>query len=183
MPPIVSNPDDFLSSEPTSAQSADLQASAENLPVARERSPSGLFSKRHRLPADCNRLANEMASIREQLEAAVMARHGEINIFHAAAIDSVLTHHKRLRLLERWLVRPKHVRQTPGNIDRENTTSAIELSERVKILKEESAASDARAKAINALSLGPPVLNNLPWDQIFPAVAQAVADSRKGSNA
>lgn len=176
MRPSIPNPDHVLSVEPTSDEALRLQANAADLPLTTQRQVHGLFSKRHRLPSDCKRLAGEMEAIREQLEAAVAEKHGQVGILHAALIDSVLTHHKRLRLLERWLVRPKHVRQKPWEAQLEgNSTGEIELADRMRLLKEESAASDARAKAIRDLGLGAVTADEIPWATVFAGMAQAAA--------
>lgn len=160
---------EILLTEPLTPTAERLQAEAGALPPSRKASVNGLFSSKHRLPADCKHLAEEMQSIQEQLEAAVIEKHGQVGIYHAAVIESVLTHHKRLRLLQRWLVRPKHVRPKPWETDEGNRTEDIDLSERVKLLDGESKATDARNKAILSLGLGGTTTDDLPWAKIFEA--------------
>lgn len=158
-----------------------MQEQATNLPAKPSR-VSGLFSRRHMLPADCKRLAGEMEALREQLEQAVCEKHGQVSLYHAAVIESVLTHHKRLRLLERWLVRPKHVKQKPWEAPIEgNSTGEIDLVDRIRILKDESAATDARNKAILSLGLGTVTSDDIPWATVFAGMAKAagVIDATK----
>lgn len=176
MEPIVSEADqnEILLTEPLTQAAADSMSAAAALPLTRKGSVNGLFSKRHRLPADCQYLANEMELIKAQLEAAVLEKHGQVSIHHAVLIDSVLTHHKRVRLIQRWLVHPKHKKQKPWEaLDDENTTAAIDLEVRLKLLKEESAATDARSKAIQGLSLGEANTDNIPWATVFAGMAKA----------
>lgn len=173
MNPLIPDPLDYLSQHPTSKRAEKQLAQAESLPPVPVHN-TGLFSKRHRLPADCQYLANEMESIKAQLETAVCEKHGQVGIHHAVLIDSVLTHHKRVRLIQRWLVHPKHKKQKPWEaLDEENTTAAINLEVRLKLLKEESAASDARSKAIQGLGLGEATADNIPWATVFAGMAKA----------
>lgn len=130
---------------------------------------SGLFSRKHRVPVDCGNLVREMESIRDLLEREVIAKHGEIGVDHAAIIESVLIHHKRQRLLERWLIRPKHIKPRPWESDDENNTQSIPLADRMKLVSEESKAAEARAKAIQSLGLGKSTSDDIPWAQVFAA--------------
>lgn len=171
MEPILNDAglDEVLLTEPLTPTAERLQAEAGALPLSRKANVNGLFSKKHRLPADCKHLADEMASIQDQLESAVNEKHGQVSIYHAALIESVLTHHKRLRLLQRWLVRPLHVKPKPWETDEFNRTQDIPLKERVQLLDGESKAADARNKAILALGLGASTTEDLPWEKIFAA--------------
>lgn len=167
--PIIADVDEYLFTTPVTERAEELLAAAKAMPPAPPHRVNGLFSRKHRLPADCKHLAEEMQAIQEQLEAAVIEKHGQVGIYHAAVIESVLTHHKRLRLLQRWLVRPKHVRPKPWETDEGNRTEDIDLSERVKLLDGESKATDARNKAILSLGLGGTTTDDLPWAKIFEA--------------
>lgn len=157
--------------DPLIERAQDLSAAAPVAP-APAHNVNGLFSRKHRLPADCGNLATELISIRDQLEAAVIAKHGEVSLQHAAIIESVLIHHKRQRLLERWLIRPKHVKPRPWESDEDNNTAAIPLKERIQLTKDEAAAADARAKAITSLGLGDSNNDGIPWATVFAGIAK-----------
>lgn len=173
--PIIADVDEYLSTTPVTERAEQLLAEARTMPPAPPHRVNGLFSKQHKLPADCKHLAEEMRSIQEQLEAAVIEKHGQVGIYHAAVIESVLTHHKRLRLLQRWLVRPRHVRPKPWETDEGNRTEHIDLSDRVKLLDGESKATDARNKAILSLGLGAVTAEDIPWATVFAGMAKAAS--------
>lgn len=170
--PVIADPYAWMIDNP-SEQALDLLNQAKALP-ANPRLYSGLFSKKHRLPRDCQWLADEMESIQGQLLDAVQAKHGEVSVYHSSVIETVLKHHKRQRLLERWLVRPMHQnRNSHNDPDEVNRTRAIPLVERIRLVKEESLASESRAKAIKLLGLSESVDDSPDWTKIFAAGAQA----------
>lgn len=186
MRPYIHNPDSILSTEPTSERASQLQASAQSLPAPSTR-VSGLFSKQHKLPRDCGWLARELQALSDQLTQAVAAKHGEVSIYHSALIESALKHHKRLRLLERWLIRPLHQPRRSGDDLTSkilNRTSAIPLAERIQLVKEEALATDARAKAIQQLGLDGGSGDATDWGKVFAAgIAQGVANGIKAGTA
>lgn len=160
--------------DPLIERAQDLSTAAP-VPPAPAHKVNGLFSRQHRLPADCVNLAKELISIRDQIEAAVIAKYREVSLTHAAVIESVLIHHKRQRLLERWLIRPKHVKPRPWESDDDNNTQAIPLKERIQLTKDEAQAADARAKAIASLGLGDSNAEGIPWATVFAGMAKAAS--------
>jgi hypothetical protein len=165
--PLIADPFQYLIDNPGTEAQRLLDVTA-NLPI-KPRRENGLFSKLHRLPADCQWLAVEMETIQEQLQDAVLQVHGEVSIYHSSVIECALKHHKRQRLLERWLIRPEHVNRTRKNDPKgHNTTAAIPLKNRVVLVKQEAQAADARAKAIQLLGLSKSDRDDSPnWEKIF----------------
>lgn len=165
--PLIADPFAYLVEHPE-GKAKQLLDQVRDLPIKPPRA-NGMFSKLHRIPRDCQWLADEMESIQAQLIDAVANRHGEVSVYHSAVIESVLSHHKQQRLAAWWLVRPMHKRRTrDSDPDATNVTSAIPLVERIALVKQEAAASEARAKAIKELGLIGDKGDDAPdWAKIF----------------
>jgi len=91
-----------------------------------------------KLPKGCEYIENRVNALRRQVEEAVLALKGEINIVDAAAINSILKWERHGLLAAHWLRR-----------EAEN----LSASERLKFSEAIAKASDNRDRNIRALGL------------------------------
>jgi hypothetical protein len=91
-----------------------------------------------KFPRGCSYVARVLAELRRQLEAAVVAAHGQVSILHAASINSAVRHEGRAILAGRWL---------------RLHAESMSHTERLHYLREVSNASDSRDRCLARLGL------------------------------
>jgi len=90
-----------------------------------------------RAPKGSGYIYRLLGKLRLQVEQAVLAKHDELSLYHAMLVQSLVRHEGRCQLLTRWL--------------REATD--LTLADRLAVLKEIGAATDARDKCAKGLEL------------------------------
>jgi hypothetical protein len=103
--------------------------------------------KAGKLPADCQYVEHQMNALRRQLEDAVLAVKGEINLVDAATIQTAMKWERHGALALRWL-------RVAG--------AELKLVERLQFSREIARASAERDKAIAALELEN-TNDRMPW--------------------
>jgi hypothetical protein len=101
-----------------------------------------------KLPKGCAYIENRCNALRRQVEAAIVAMKGEINIVDAAAINSILKWERHGLLAAHWL---RH------EADKLTATERLKFSEAI------ARASDNRDRNIRALGLD---VKPDPWDSL-----------------
>lgn len=91
-----------------------------------------------RMPPGCQYIARRLNTLRSLVTKAVEAKTGQISLYHAASIQSLIRHEARCQLLNRYLRREG---------------AGMSLSDRMAVLREISAATDSRDKVLKALQL------------------------------
>jgi hypothetical protein len=91
-----------------------------------------------RLPPGCRYIENRVNDLRRQIEAALLAAKGEINIVDAAAINSILKWERHGLLAAHWLRRE---------------AATLSASDRLRFSEAIARASDARDRCIRSLAL------------------------------
>lgn len=140
------------------------------------------------LPPGCKYIEDSANRIRRELEAAVAERHGEIDIYHGALIQSVVRHETRAMLLYRWLRQTEPKQTSTASMSERNgnkttsgsksTTSGLSIMERASLMKDISTATDSRDKCIERLGLSRPIESDA-WRVLdVPADAQPHAGER-----
>lgn len=120
---------------------------------------SGLRSKKvlrealrlGKLPAKYAKQEKQLASLRSQIESAVIDTYGEINLTRAALVETVLTNEIRRWLAWLWLW------EAHEKLDPES---------RLRFMAEMAVASTARDKALERLALGRKVNISSAWDRL-----------------
>ena len=102
--------------------------------------------KGSKLPAGCKYIEHRVNSLRRQVEEALIAIKGEINIVDAAAVNSVLKWERHGLLAAHWL---RH------EINKLSATDRLKFSEAI------AKASDSRDRAIRSLGLDRDVKDNI----------------------
>lgn len=95
--------------------------------------------KGNKLPKGCQYIENRVNNLRRQVEAALIAAKGEINIVDAAAVNSILKWERHGLLAAHWLRK---------EADKLNAPDRLRFSEAI------AKASDNRDRNIRALGLG-----------------------------
>lgn len=90
-----------------------------------------------RLPKGASYIRRLAGQFRKAIEAAVVDRHGELTLYHAALVQSATRHEIRSLLLTRWM-----------RSDECNT-----LGERMTIIREVTSATEARDRCLEKLGL------------------------------
>jgi len=96
-------------------------------------------------------IANSTTTFQRECEAAVIASHGEVNIYHAALVQSAVRHETRAQLIGRWL----RIAEEKGE--------TLTLLDRANLLKQLSDASDARDRCLEKMDISKPSPRP-PWE-------------------
>lgn len=91
-----------------------------------------------KLPAGCEDIEAATCVLGEQLEAEILARHGEIDVYRAALIRNCVLHERRLQLVQRWL-------RIKG--------PKLEISDRTQLLRDAGSAAKDLTKTMQELGL------------------------------
>uniref|UniRef100_A0A7C2K054 Uncharacterized protein n=1 Tax=Schlesneria paludicola TaxID=360056 RepID=A0A7C2K054_9PLAN len=100
------------------------------------------------LPKDCRSIENVRSKISRQVTEEVIARTGEMSVYSAAVLQSLVRHETRCQLLTRWL-----------RIEGDKLT----VLDRSALLRDISSATDARDKCLERLGLDKSALP-APWE-------------------
>jgi hypothetical protein len=102
--------------------------------------------KGSKLPVGCVYIEHRVNKLRREIEAAIVAAKGEINIVDAAAVNSVLKWERHGLLAAHWL---------------RHEADKLSAGDRLRFSEAIAKASDARDKNIKALGLDAPP--PMPW--------------------
>lgn len=111
------------------------------------------------LPKGCNHIRRSIASLRRQLEAAILADRGEIDLPSAAILQTACRFERHAQLASKWL---------------RDHAETLEPSDKLAISRDIAKASESRDKAIAALGLKPAAKGD-PWAELYAAQAAASA--------
>lgn len=103
--------------------------------------------KNARLPKGADYIRRRLAGFQTALEQGVLVRTGEIGLYASATIQSCCRHEGRVQLLQRYL------RQTPE----------MELSDRLAVLRDISAATEKRDGCLEKLGLDSAAEDSWQW--------------------
>lgn len=92
----------------------------------------------NRLPPGTERLAGHLKKLQADLEAAIIEREGEVDIYHAALVQSAIRHERACYLMWRWL-------RLEGD--------TMKVDQRVSLLANASVATEKRDKALKLMGL------------------------------
>ena len=95
-----------------------------------------------RLPAHCSYITRATDELRRQLEDEVVKFHGELDVYHAAVIQSIIRHERRAQLLQKWLRDASRAGAKP-----------LTIMEGAQLLRDISAATESRNRALRELGL------------------------------
>lgn len=136
-----------------SAELADGSTHKPQMPAPKQNlnaATNGLHLSRLRLtslPPRWAHVTRTIAELRHALETAVQERHGEIDLYHAALIQSCCRWERHSQLAGKWL------RENPD----------LPLSERMELSRTIATASDARDRCLKSLELDSKAGRNV-WD-------------------
>ncbi len=141
--PEAVKPDDSIANE-SNAQSPSLTETSTSSKRGRGAPAGNANARRHGLRCGVlgkgnKDVENVSSKLRLALENAVILRHNEVSILHAAYIQSCTRHEMRAMLLQKWL-------RTEG--------PNIPVLDRAALLKQLSDASDSRDRCLEKLGLG-----------------------------
>jgi hypothetical protein len=114
----------------------------------------GRWSTLGSLPPGCTHIRKLCAKLRNQLEQAVTAEHGEVSLLSAATIQTAVRHERHAQLAQKWL---------KDNPD-------INVETRLAISRDIASASEKRDKCLRLLNIDRKRTAN-PWDSLHAAAA------------
>lgn len=111
----------------------------------------------NRLPADAGDIERDLEQLRNDLDASVVAAHGEVDLPRAAMIQSAVRHEGRCRLLLRWL---------------EQMGDDLTTDQRITVLRDLGRATDQRDATIAKLDIEKKPESQVDWAQALVVTAK-----------